>query len=124
MPRMDKLSTYRTSWETNVHGGSVIYVRTRIVAWDASKNVTLRDGGWQTVTTKRKMVQASRQFGLGYTVGARKGEWFVTVFGRSPDGYESAAPEHGAVTFPYYDGITFNPFDVRAGTLPALREVA
>jgi hypothetical protein len=78
----------------------------------------------ESVTTKRKMVQASRQFGLGYTVGARKGEWFVTVFGRSPDGYESAAPEHGAVTFPYYDGITFNPFDVRAGTLPALREVA
>lgn len=118
MPRMDKLSKYRTVWETGTHGGSVIYVKTKIVSWDASKNITLNSDGWETVTTKRKMCQAARQFGLGFTVSQTKGEWFVTVFGRSPEGYSSAATEHGAVTFPYYDGITFNPWDVRAGTLP------
>ena len=118
MPRMDKLSKYRTIWETGTHGGLVIYVKTKIVSWDASKNITLNSDGWQTVTTKRKMCQAARQFGLGFTVSQTKGEWFVTVFGRSPEGYSSAATEHGAVTFPYYDGITFNPWDVRAGTIP------
>jgi hypothetical protein len=31
MPRMNKLSPYRTCWEDGDHGGSVIYVKTRIV---------------------------------------------------------------------------------------------
>jgi hypothetical protein len=118
MSRNDKLSKYRTSWETGIHGGSVTYVNTKIVSWDGSKNITLNSGGWQTVTTKRKMVQAANQFGLGYSVYQHKGEWFVCVFGRSPEGYSSASKHHGAVAFPFYDGITFNPWDVRAGTLP------
>jgi hypothetical protein len=118
MPRNDKLSKYRTSWHTDIHGGLVKYINTIIVKWDGSKNITLNSDGWQTVTTKRKMNQASNQFGLGYTVYQHKGEWFVCVFGRSPEGYPSALKHHGAVDFPFYDGITFNPWDVRAGTLP------
>lgn len=34
-----------------------------------------------TVTTKRKMNQAANQFGLGYGVFQRKGDWFVTTRG-------------------------------------------
>lgn len=118
MPRMDRLSPYRTTWEEGLHGGSVTYVSTKIVSWDTEKNVTLNSGGWQTVTTKRKMVQASRQFALGYSVFQTKGVWEVCVFGRSPEGYQSASKDHGAIYFPYYDGITFNRLDVQAGTLP------
>jgi hypothetical protein len=114
MPRNDKLSTYRTTWHTGAYGGAVTYTSTEIVSWDADRTVTLDSGGWRTVTTKRKMVQASNQFNLGYTVHQHKGDWFVTVFGVSPEGYDSASPEHGAITFPYHDGITFNAFDILA----------
>lgn len=114
MPSNRKLSKYRTTWDNGINGGSVTYVSTKIVSWNASKVVTLDSGGYRTVTTKRKMVQASNQFGLGYTVSQRKGDWYVTVFGRSPEGYESAGKEHGAVEFPFYDGITFDPFYIRA----------
>lgn len=114
MPRMDRLSPYRTKWKAGPHGGSVIYVRTRIVAWDANGTVTLKSGGWRTVTTKRKMCQASRQFALGFAVFQTKGDWEVCVFGQSPEGYESAGKEHGAIYFPFYDGITFNPREERA----------
>lgn len=102
MPRMDRLSNHKTTWDAS----GVTYVSTRIVSWN-DDTVTLRDGGWRSVTTKRKMVQAARQFGLGYTVSQRKGDWYVTRLGRSPEGYPSACEQHGAITFPYYDGITF-----------------
>lgn len=44
--------------------------------------VILNSGGWRTVTTKTRMNQAANQFGLGYGVYQRKGEWFVDT----PDG--------------------------------------
>ena len=86
MPRMDKLSNYRTTWDNN----GVTYVSTRIVSWD-DNTVTLNSGGWQTATTKNKMNQAANQFGLGFGVYQRKGDWFV----RLKDGSES----------PFFDGI-------------------
>ena len=76
MPSMNKLSTYRTMWTEDGDTGCVTYVRTNIVKWDA-EYITLNSGGWQTVTTKRKMCQAANQFGLGFYVFQRKGEWFV-----------------------------------------------
>jgi hypothetical protein len=117
MPRMDRLSNYRTTWECDGERGSVTYVSTRIVSWDG-QTVTLNSGGWQTVTTKRKMVQAATQFGLGYTVYQRNHEWFVCRLGRSPEGYASAAAEHGAIDLPFHDGMTFPQGTVRS------REVA
>ena len=106
MPRMDKLSTYRTTWTTDARGGCVTYISTTIVNWDCD-TVTLNSGGWQTVTTKRKMTQAAHQFGLGFTVFQRKGEWFVCRLGRSPEGYASAGAEHGAIVIPFTDGMSF-----------------
>jgi len=78
---MDRLSNYRTLWDTCGDTGGVSYVRTRIVEWDAD-TITLRTGGWRTVTTKRKMNQAARQFGLGYSVFQHDFDWFI----RRPDG--------------------------------------
>lgn len=75
---MDKLSEYRTTWASDAQGGVVTYIRTRIVEWTAD-TVTLRSGGWQTVTTKRKMNQAARQFGLGFSVWQRDYSWYVTL---------------------------------------------
>jgi len=41
MPRMDKLSSYKTVWIDNEEGGLVIYQKTKIVEWDNNGNVTL-----------------------------------------------------------------------------------
>ena len=112
MPSMNKLSSYRTTFETDGERGSVTYANTRIVSWDAD-TVTLNSAGWQTVTTKRKMTQASHQFGLGFTVFQRNGDWFVCRLGRSPEGYASAGKEHGAIVIPYRDGMTFPRGTVR-----------
>ena len=76
MPRMDKLSNYRTTWHNNGDQGGVTYVDTEIVKW-AGKTVTLDSGGWETVTTKRKMNQAARQFGLHYGVFQKDFDWYV-----------------------------------------------
>lgn len=113
MPRMDKLSPYRTTWTEDARGGCVTYISTTIVQWNAD-TVTLDSGGWHTVTTKRKMTQASHQFGLGFTVFQRNGDWFVCRLGRSPEGYASAGKEHGAIVIPYRDGMSFPRGTVKA----------
>ena len=90
----NKLSTYKTAWTEDANGvGSVIYTSTAIVSWD-NDTITLRSGGWETVTTKRKMNQASHQFGLGFGVYQRDYTWFVDM----PDGD----------TVLFTDGMTFS----------------
>lgn len=92
MNRMDNLSSHRTAIYSSGGETRVIYVNTAIVEFDG-ESVTLRSGGYETVTTKRKMNQASRQFDLGYSVLQRDFAWYVT----KPDG----------VTVPFSDGMTF-----------------
>ena len=82
MPSMQRLSNYRTAWSTpSPDTGTVIYAATTIVQWDAD-TITLRDGGWDTVTTRRKMNQASNQFRLGFGVFQKDYKRFVTWNGR------------------------------------------
>lgn len=81
MPRMDKLSNYRTNVMATNGVLTVIYASTPIVQADAH-TITLDSGGWKTVTTKRKMNQAARQFGLQYSVYQKDFDWFVV----KPDG--------------------------------------
>ncbi len=78
MPRMDKLSNYATNITTSADGKDicVVYHSTCIVQFN-DKTVTLRTGGWDSVTTRRKMNQASRQFGLGFQVWRDKGSSYV-----------------------------------------------
>lgn len=97
MPRMDKLSNYRTTWTTNDAGGCVTYANTPVVEW-TDKTVTLRSGGYETVTTKRKMNQAANQFGLGFAVWQQDWQWFVSY--GSHDWAER-------VEMPFRDGMTF-----------------
>lgn len=76
MSRTNKLSSYRTTVSARDGWQIVNYAGTEIVRWNAAETV-LNTGGWKSVTTKRKMCQAARQFGLGYSVFQRKGSWFV-----------------------------------------------
>ena len=49
---------------------------TDVVTFD-SESVILRTAGWYTVTTKRRMNEASEHFGLGFRVIQRNHEWRV-----------------------------------------------
>ena len=44
--------------------------------------VFLNTGGWETVTTKARMNQASNQYGLGFQVYQKDYEWFVSFKGK------------------------------------------
>jgi hypothetical protein len=71
---------------------AVRYHATDVVVFD-EELVTLQSGGWHTVTTKTRMNQTSRQFGLGFTVYQQDFDWFVdTADGKTRD---------------YSDGMTF-----------------
>ena len=73
---MNELSNYHTTVGQCDGRTAVTYHSTLIVEFD-SHNITLRTGGWDSVTTRRKMNQAARQFGLGYSVYRDKGASFI-----------------------------------------------
>lgn len=78
MPRMDKLSNYKTTVATVGDHVTVTYQKTAIVRFNDSE-VILDSGGWETVTTKRKMNQAANQFGLPYGVYQKDYIWYVST---------------------------------------------
>lgn len=83
-------------------GGDVTYHDTRVV-YRNDEAITLDTGGWWTVTTKRRMNQASRSFGLGFSVFAKRGRWYVSpVTGWMwPDGgVDTVAFEFDSITIP------------------------
>ena len=81
-------TTVHTDDKDEMH---VIYHKTAIVSFDQDK-ITLRSGGWETVTTKRKMNQASEQFNLKFSVYQKDYVWYVVT----PQGH----------TIEFTDGIT------------------
>ena len=91
----DIISKYATTVSTDRDGYTVVtYHSTLIVRWKATQSgavVVLDSGGWRTVTTKRKMNQAARQFGLAYSVFKRNGEWFLEINGGAPALFEDGA---------------------------------
>lgn len=61
----------------------VTYYDTEIVTADPdARRVVLNNGGFTTMTTKTRMTQAAHQFGLGYQVHEREGQWFAYREGR------------------------------------------
>jgi hypothetical protein len=64
---------------------SVVYHSTEVVRVEANGDITLRNGGWRTSTTKMRMNQASNQYGLGFTVYQKRGLWFVKSGHNEPD---------------------------------------
>ena len=67
-----------TSIRTEDGKTRVRYHATDVVAFD-NDEIILDTGGWWTTTTKTRMNQASRQFGLGFSVFQRDWAWFVTT---------------------------------------------
>ena len=56
----------------------MVYHNTCVAKFHAeTRKVVLNHGGYQTVTTKKRMNQFAKMFDLGYRVFQVKGEWFV-----------------------------------------------
>lgn len=60
---------------------SVKLYNTEVVQFDKNR-VKLNTGGWFTSTTKNRMNQASRDYGLGYSVYQKKHQWFAEHKGK------------------------------------------
>lgn len=78
MPRMDRLSPHATTISTSADGKDIciVYHSTCIVQFNDDR-IILRTGGWDSVTTRRKMNQAARQFSLCFEVWREKGISYV-----------------------------------------------
>lgn len=77
MPRMDKLSMHATTIVTDDEGFTVVtYHATAIVKFNADV-IKLNMGGWDTVTTRRKMAQTAAQFRLPFTIYRVNGQTLV-----------------------------------------------
>ncbi len=80
MSRNDTIGKTATTVKQRDGVLTVTYHATDVVVASPT-TVKLDTGGWFTKTTKTRMNQASAQFGLGYTVYAKRGSWFVDTNG-------------------------------------------
>lgn len=100
MPRMNALSSYATTIAAEEGRTRVTYHSTVVVEFDR-ETIILRTGGWDTVTTRRKMNQAANQFGLDYGVFREGGESYVRVpTGWFAPGRPGEATHYGPCTVP------------------------
>lgn len=87
MAQQDKLGTRATTVRRLDTGEGdmviVTYHDTDVVKWTAKK-IILDSGGWRTATTKTRMNQASRQFGLGFSVFQEDYSWYVDLPNEEP----------------------------------------
>lgn len=82
MAQQDILGRRATTIRTVAGETQITYHSTVIVAF-TDKVIELDHGGWPTATTKTRMNQASRQFGLGYHVFQHNWDWFVDYKGKT-----------------------------------------
>ncbi len=87
-----KFPTHRTTVNTSDGATRIVYHQTAVVRFDAD-TITLRDGGFLSATTKRRMNQASEAFSLGFRVWQKNFIWYVDWKGE---------------TLEYHDGMTLN----------------
>jgi hypothetical protein len=84
MAQTYKVSGVATSIRTEEGTTHVRYHATDVVSFNADV-IVLRSGGWHTNTTKNRMMQASHQFGLGFSVWQKDFAWYVDYRGHTRD---------------------------------------
>lgn len=75
------IGTHRTTIAQDNGSTVVTYHATQVVSFN-DKFINLRSGGYRTVTTKRRMNEASKMFGLGLQVYQTNFDWFVRYGGK------------------------------------------
>lgn len=86
------IGTHATTISQDNGSTVVTYHSTQVVSFN-DKLINLRDGGHQTVTTKRRMNEASATFGLGFQVYQVNFDWFV---------------KYGGKVYPFSDNMTLD----------------
>lgn len=83
MGRHSEVGSHKTTVKADWNRGTirVTYHSTDVVRV-TPKTITLNTGGHFTNTTKTRMNQASRQYGLGYSVYQKNYDWFVKYRGK------------------------------------------
>jgi hypothetical protein len=82
MAQQNRIGSHKTYVRSDGNAIIVRYHYTDVVKF-TPKTITLNTGGWETSTTKTRMNQASRQYGLGYTVYQKDYDWFVRYKGKT-----------------------------------------
>jgi succinate dehydrogenase/fumarate reductase flavoprotein subunit len=80
MTQTKKVSGVATKVSEDGADTIVKYHNTEVVRFN-SKRIVLNTGGYETMTTRRRMNQASNQFDLGYSVYSKKGDTLVDFKG-------------------------------------------
>lgn len=93
MARKDRLPKNNTNVMCT-NGRIAVTLHRTLVVDVTPDDITLNTGGWNTVTTRARMNQASAEFGLGYSVFMKRGQLFVTM----RDGTTEAFDQE--ITFP------------------------
>ena len=78
MAQNQKLGSHKTSIFVEDNMTKVIYHRTLIIKWNKDI-IVLNSGGYNTVTTKLRMNQASNQFDLGIYIYQKDFVWYVKL---------------------------------------------
>jgi len=96
--------TYRTTVSERQLTGEVVvtFHSTDVVVFDAN-TITLNSGGWQTVTTKRRMNQTADHFGLGFRVWQKNFIWYVDWDGKTLEYRDGMKLEKTVVVSPWPD---------------------
>jgi hypothetical protein len=94
MAQMSKVRGVKTSVTVRDGKTHVNYRGTDVISFD-DRTITLRSNGWETVTTKTRMNQASHEYNLGYSVYQEKRIWYV---------WDRRSGEKTL----FHDGMTFN----------------
>jgi hypothetical protein len=78
MAQLSTIGKWQTSIKTQGEDTVIRYWSTDVVSFN-DQIITLKTGGWKTATTKVRMNQVSRQFGLGYSVYQKDFCWYVAT---------------------------------------------
>ncbi len=85
MPTLQKIGSHKTTVSHLLLGPKpstvITYHETPVVIFDED-SIALNTGGWNTVTTRNRMNQASNQFNLGFRVFQKRGELFCNYLGQ------------------------------------------
>lgn len=78
MAQTQTIGRHATKVKTENGWTFVTYHATTVIRFNY-EHIILDSGGWQTLTTKNRMNQASNQFGLGIYVYQKDFNWFVHI---------------------------------------------
>ena len=98
----DTVGSHKTTIYHEGNHTCVKYHATDVVKFNDNE-IILNSGGWHTNTTKMRMNQTSRQFGLRFNVYQKDFEWFVDYwYGNGPADYSNEQFQ----TIEFFDGLT------------------